>query len=147
MRTAEFAIRDTGAIDPDMLSIAETIIERAKGQFDPVDFRDSYQDALRELVEAKLKGIAMTPRPIAAPPKVINLMETLKRSLMEKGALPAPAKAKRAKAPDRRQSQLLTPVAGAGRAKKPAATSAPAPGCRSGAAPQEIRLAGPHRAT
>jgi non-homologous end joining protein Ku len=28
---------------------------------------------------------AKTPRPIAAPPKVINLMEALKRSLMEKG--------------------------------------------------------------
>jgi len=57
VRTAEFAIRETVAIDPDILAIAETIIERAKGKFDPVDFREPIKDALRELVEAKLKGI------------------------------------------------------------------------------------------
>jgi DNA end-binding protein Ku len=126
VRTAEFAIRDTGAIDPDMLAIAETIIGRAKGKFDPADFRDTYQDALRELVEAKLKGIVKTPRPIAAPPKVIDLMEALRRSLVQSGALPAPAKAKRAKVVDRRQPQLLMPVRGGGKGKEPSTvTEAP----------------------
>jgi hypothetical protein len=45
-------------------------ISRARGPFDPVDFRDTYQGALRELVENKLKGVKTTPREIAAPPKV-----------------------------------------------------------------------------
>jgi DNA end-binding protein Ku len=126
VRTAEFAIRDTGAIDPDMLAIAETIIERAKGKFDPADFHDSYQDALRELVEAMLKGIAKTPRAIEAPPKVIDLMEALKRSLVQSGAMPASAKAKRAKPVDRRQPQMLMPVQGS-KAKKTSATAKSAP--------------------
>src|ERR1700676_1518156 len=40
VRAAEFAdATDASGIDPDMLSIAETIIERRKGAFDPVDFR------------------------------------------------------------------------------------------------------------
>jgi len=119
VRTGEFAIRDTGAIDPDMLAIAETIIERTKGKFDPADFRDTYQDALRELVENKLKGVTTTPREIADPPKVIDLMAALRASLMEKGALRTPTKAKRAKPVDRRQPQLLMPVGG-GKGKKPA---------------------------
>jgi hypothetical protein len=53
-----------------------------------------------------------TPRAFADPPKVIDLMEALKRSLMDKGALPAPAKAQRAKPVDRRQPQMLMPVGG-----------------------------------
>jgi DNA end-binding protein Ku len=123
---AEFAASDTGAIDPNLLTIAETIIERAKGKFDPADFRDSYQDALHELVENKLKGIITKPRTIAPPPKVIDLMEALKRSLRETVALPTPAKAKRAKPVDRRQPQMLMPVGG-GKTKKPAAAAKPAP--------------------
>lgn len=60
-----------------MLSIAETIIERRKGAYNPFDFRDTYQDALRGLVENNLKGIATTPCAIAEPAKVIDLMEAL----------------------------------------------------------------------
>jgi non-homologous end joining protein Ku len=32
--------------------------------FDPASFRDRYQDALRELAEAKTKGLATTPRAV-----------------------------------------------------------------------------------
>jgi non-homologous end joining protein Ku len=125
VRTAEFAIADTGAIDPDMLAIAETIIERAKGKFDPADFRDGYQDALRALVDDKLKGVSTKPRTVADPPKIIDLMEALKRSLLETGAVRSPAKAKRPKPVDRRQPQILMPVGG-GKEKKPAAATKPA---------------------
>jgi DNA end-binding protein Ku len=60
-----------------MIAITETIIERRSGVFEPASFRDRYQDALRDLVEAKTKGLATMPRAIAEPPKVINLMEAL----------------------------------------------------------------------
>jgi hypothetical protein len=43
----------------------------------------AHPDLLRELVEAKTEGLATTPRAIAEPPKVINLMEALKRSLAQ----------------------------------------------------------------
>jgi DNA end-binding protein Ku len=36
------------------------IIKRKTGEFDPSTFRDRYQEALRELIEAKLKGRAIT---------------------------------------------------------------------------------------
>ena len=69
VRAAEFG-KANGEVDPDMLAIAATIIERRKGTFDPASFRDRYQDALRELVEGKLNGVAKAPREIAEPPKV-----------------------------------------------------------------------------
>jgi len=49
------------------------------GAFDPANFRNRYQGAPRELVEAKVKGQPFEQRPTAEPPKVVNLMDALKR--------------------------------------------------------------------
>ena len=74
-------------VDPEMVTLAETIIGRLSADFDPSEFRDSYQDALRELVEQKVNGQKPTPRHIAQPSSnVVDLMAALKRSL--EGVLP-----------------------------------------------------------
>src|SRR5215471_19672696 len=47
------------------------------------DFRDRYQEALRELIESKMKGLPVRPRQIAPPRPVPDLMAALKRSLAQ----------------------------------------------------------------
>jgi DNA end-binding protein Ku len=135
VRAAEFSQKERGEADADMLTIAESIIERRKGVFDPTDFRDAYQDKLRELVESKAKGVEIAPHAtVDEPPKVVSLMDALKRSLAQESRAgadaPKPAqdrqsaeaKPKRAKAtPDRRQTALLMPVNGSGKKKEVAA--------------------------
>ena len=56
VRPAEFAHKQEQQIDPDLVALAETIIERKSGTFEPAAFHDRYQDALRALVDSKLKG-------------------------------------------------------------------------------------------
>src|SRR5580698_8956275 len=90
-----------GELDAEMVVIAKAIIAQRTGSFDPTTYRDRYQEALQELIEAKMKGLTVKPKEIAAPPPVIDLMTALKRSLAreagseahraEEGARSAPA--------------------------------------------------------
>jgi exodeoxyribonuclease V alpha subunit len=50
--------------DSEMLAIAGAIIKQRTGKFDPSTFRDRYQESLRELIEAKMKGLPVEPREI-----------------------------------------------------------------------------------
>jgi DNA end-binding protein Ku len=119
VRAAEFPRAD-GAIYAEMLAIARAIIAQRTGKFEPSMFRDRYQEALRELIEAKMKGVAIQPRAVPTPAPVIDLMAALKRSLAREARAPKRASAKKGRkvVPDRRQRALLLPVSGGGRKKE-----------------------------
>jgi hypothetical protein len=51
------------------------IIQRKTGSFDPATFRDLYQEALRELIEAKIKGLPVKARPEARPDGSVSISE------------------------------------------------------------------------
>jgi len=109
-------------IEPDLMDMAETLIQKKFGHFEPKHFIDRYQEALRELVEAKVEGVEPAHAEEERPAKVINLMDALKKSLSAEGAAaPAPAK-KRAEQPAAKSGPAKAPAA----AKAPAKKAAPA---------------------
>jgi DNA end-binding protein Ku len=104
-----------GDLDAEMVAIAVAIIKQRTGNFDPSVYHDRYQEALQQLIEAKMKGLTIKPRPLSTPSPVIDLMAALKRSLAQEPSAPEQraAKGKRAKQiPDRRQPTLLLALAG-----------------------------------
>jgi DNA end-binding protein Ku len=69
-----------------MIAIAEKIIEQQSGPFDPSEFKDRYEDALRDLIEEKKKGkgrVVSVEEP--EDTNVVDLMEALRRSLGQSG--------------------------------------------------------------
>jgi DNA end-binding protein Ku len=97
--------------DPAMIEIAEKIIEQQEGPFDPSQFVDRYEEALKALIEDKKKGHA--PAKVEEPEanNVIDLMSALRASLAGKpkaaakgGAKAKPAKPKAAAKPRARKA-------------------------------------------
>ena len=65
-----------------MLEIAEKIIDQQAAKFDPTQFKDRYEDALRDLIARKSKGKpVVSTAPEETDEKVVDLMEALRRSL------------------------------------------------------------------
>lgn len=105
----------SGKINREMVDMAETILGRLEGQWQPAEFRDEYQDALRELVQSKQRGrpLKKGPAPVEAPSNVVDLMAVLKRSLAASGEKKAAARGRgKRRNQDRRQGNLLLPVEG-----------------------------------
>ncbi|MFN3511974.1 MAG: Ku protein [Phenylobacterium sp.] len=88
--------------DAKMVDIAARIIEQQEGPFDPSEFNDRYEDALRALIKEKEKqGGRKVKAPEPKEAEVIDLMEALRRSLGDGGgARRKPAS--RAKSPARK---------------------------------------------
>ena len=67
-------------IPKEMLDLATHIIDTKRGDFDPAEFDDRYEDALAALVKAKLAGKPLPkPKPTRTT-KPSDLMEALRRS-------------------------------------------------------------------
>jgi len=86
-------------VEKQNLALAETLVERMEGEFDLKLFEDRYQAALRDMVEAKMKGKKITTSTeVERPSNVVNLFEALKASVAaEKGG--GKAATKKAAAP------------------------------------------------
>jgi DNA end-binding protein Ku len=68
-------------IKPDEIKLARQVIGTFEGDVDFESYRDDYQVGLREIIDAKIEGREIVAQEIEAPPKVVNLMDALRRSL------------------------------------------------------------------
>lgn len=77
-------------VGPDMadeVAVAEQLIARKSAPFDPRKFVDRYEEALRAVIDEKLKGREAVVEAAPSPGNVVNLMEALKRSLGDEPAV------------------------------------------------------------
>jgi DNA end-binding protein Ku len=82
------------AVDEDQLSLAKELIKRKASKFDPEKFKDDYEAALREMIEAKMKHVPIPKdEPAQTSGKVINLMDALRKSVKGEEAPAAKKKA------------------------------------------------------
>jgi DNA end-binding protein Ku len=85
-------------IPKDMLELASHIVETKSGHFNPDEFEDHYEDALKELLKKKQAGEKIEAPKERAPAKVINLMDALRRSVEEERGGPKKRQAASVKA-------------------------------------------------
>ncbi|HEX3367383.1 Ku protein [Phenylobacterium sp.] len=102
VREADEIFSHIKAVKPpaQMVEIAARIIDQLEGPFDPSQFNDRYEDALRALIKEKQKGHTIEAPEEPREAEVIDLMEALKRSLGQSGGerrKPASAHAARKK--------------------------------------------------
>jgi DNA end-binding protein Ku len=74
-------------LKPDLaqLNLAKQLIEAYRQPFDLASFKDHYEEALRELVEAKMHNLSVPqPEVEKKPTMVVDLMEALRKSLVQK---------------------------------------------------------------
>jgi DNA end-binding protein Ku len=111
IRAAESSSTDKVELKDQEKKLAQQLIQNLAVPFEPQKYKDSYQDNVRTMIAAKLKGQEVTEvaQPHMAP--VIDLMEALKKSLAERQA---PAK----KPPARAVEPAAGPVAVPKKGKK-----------------------------
>jgi DNA end-binding protein Ku len=69
------------AVKPAEVALARQVIGTFEGALDFADYKDDYQESLREIIDAKIAGREIVAQEVQEPPKVVNLMEALRRSL------------------------------------------------------------------
>lgn len=108
--------------DHDLLDLAETLIAKKTAKFDPQEFHDRYVDALKDLVERKVKAkgrkiVDTTEEERPSGGNVVDLMAALKKSLEKGGAAktgddkPAPKKRATSKAKPAAKTTARKPAA------------------------------------
>ncbi len=78
-------------VKPEEVKLAKQVIGTFEGEVDLDSYQDDYQVGLREIIDAKIDGREVVAQEVEAPPKVVNLMEALRKSLDTISAKKKPA--------------------------------------------------------
>lgn len=71
----------TAKVKADEMKLARQVIQTFEGELAMAEYRDEYQEELKRIIDAKIEGQEIVEKEEEAPPKVVNLMEALKKSL------------------------------------------------------------------
>jgi len=98
-------------VEPEMLKLAEHILQSKAADFDPSQFVDRYEDAIFEMLRKKQAGIEVSrDRTVVRPQNLVNLTEALCLSVAQESATSMPSKKRHKRI--RGYGEILFPVAG-----------------------------------
>jgi DNA end-binding protein Ku len=70
-----------GTLKPEEMKLAQQVIATFDGPLDLADYKDEYREGLQRIIDAKIAGEEIVAPSLEAPPRVVNLMDALKKSL------------------------------------------------------------------
>ena len=103
-----------GQVNPAEMKLARQVIESIEGDLNLSDYKDEYQEGLRAIIEAKVAGEEFVAPEESAPPKVVDLMEALRKSLDQVSS----GKKKTAKADQAETVKKVTNIKSAAKKRK-----------------------------
>jgi DNA end-binding protein Ku len=68
-------------LKPEEVKLARQVMSTFEGDVDLKEYPDEYQEGLRQIIDAKIEGREIVTPEVEAPPKVVNLMDALRRRL------------------------------------------------------------------
>jgi DNA end-binding protein Ku len=68
-------------VRPEEMKLARQVIATFEGPLDLTAYKDEYREGLQRLIDAKIAGEEIVASAVEAPPRVVNLMDALKKSL------------------------------------------------------------------
>jgi DNA end-binding protein Ku len=91
-------------VKPEEMKLARQVIQTFEQPLNLANYKDEYREGLQRIIDAKIAGEEVVAPSTEAPPKVVNLMEALRKSLDSVSAKKKqPAKAAIAKAVGKRK--------------------------------------------
>jgi len=108
-------------VKPEEIKLAKQVIAIFEGELNLKEYKDEYTEGLRQIIDAKVAGEEIVAPEVQESPKVVDLMEALRRSLDSvsatkkrpaKAALPASRKPKVSKIKGQRSQQLKKAASG-----------------------------------
>jgi DNA end-binding protein Ku len=112
-------------VEPEMLTLAEHIVNSKAADFEPSQFVDRYEEAVVDLLKKKQAGIVVSRQRTAPQPQnVVNIIDALRQSITEETAASVSPRKPRKRIDGQRE--MLLPIPGKkGKAAMPKPTDRP----------------------
>jgi DNA end-binding protein Ku len=68
-------------VKPEEMKLAKQVVATFDSELNLKDYKDEYREGLRKIIDAKIAGEEIVATDVPDPPKVVDLMEALRKSL------------------------------------------------------------------